>query len=309
MPESRLPTSESDWKGRMGGPLVSIFNFPSPASASKISLQQFLHLQIYWTKAKSEAPLFSAGRELLIKPEQYNRAKKDLDGAEFWTGYLCSILKHGASTLNTGAFPQIGTFSLVRHFQAQCEGFNDMDLENCLSKVTPISKRLRRPPPSESPTRLMPETPNESMQQQLAELNLNSDLSESPSSNLQSSSPLDYSPALNEVDLPAVKDEQIVNTALILFLTAVTMHFDIPADWSLHRERFVFGESGTKLFEARVDGYLWSRRNRQKKAIIEVKPVARTSNLDAIRMQEAAQMAAWICSSPDKDPKPKQKFK
>lgn len=293
----------------MGGPLVSIYDFPSPVSASKISFKQFLHLQVYWTEAKSDKSLYSVGKELLIDPEQYKRAQRDLDGAQFWTGYLGSILKHGASTLNTGAFPQIGTFSLVRHFQVQCDELNDMDLENCSPKITPVSKRLRPPPPSESPTRLMPETPNKKIQKHFAELSLGYGLSDSPSSDLQSSPPSEHSPALDEVDLPAVKDEQIVNTALILFLTAVTMHFDIPAEWSLHRERFVFGESGTKLFEARVDGYLCSRRNRQKKAIIEVKPVARKPHLNTIRMQEAAQMAAWICNFPDEDSKPKQTFK
>ena len=52
------------------------------------------------------------------------------------------------------------------------------------------------------------------------------------------------------------------------------------------------------MFDARVDGVLRKKRGNEVKAIVEVKPYLPTPNIEAIRMQEAAQMAAWICNYP-----------
>ncbi|KAI1825764.1 hypothetical protein F4861DRAFT_164941 [Xylaria intraflava] len=51
------------------------------------------------------------------------------------------------------------------------------------------------------------------------------------------------------------------------------------------------------MYEARVDGYLRSTSN-EVKAIVEVKPCVRSAKREKIQMQEAAQMAAWICNDP-----------
>ncbi|EFX05307.1 hypothetical protein CMQ_3376 [Grosmannia clavigera kw1407] len=58
--------------------------------------------------------------------------------------------------------------------------------------------------------------------------------------------------------VPAVKDEQIVNMALILFLDALAIHCeDVNGGWSAHRHPFVFKDKDrTKIYEARVDGCL-----------------------------------------------------
>src|SRR5205814_7291897 len=71
-------------------------------------------------------------------------------------------------------------------------------------------------------------------------------------------------------------------------------------EWTVHRKSFRIGERGERGFEARVDGTL-RRRGGDKEvlAIIEVKSLRRVNFLNAIRMQEAAQMAAWISSYPE----------
>lgn len=96
---------------------------------------------------------------------------------------------------------------------------------------------------------------------------------------------------------PPTKDEQIVNTALIVFFNALTTHFDFYSNWTLHRKPFIATFENAQ-FEARTDGYLDSPGGKTR-AIIEVKPVLRSRHRLPIQMQESAQMVAWIRSDDD----------
>jgi hypothetical protein len=96
--------------------------------------------------------------------------------------------------------------------------------------------------------------------------------------------------------VPTHKDEQIFNSALVLFLKAVTVHFVGDANWSVQRKAFHIADKGEKIFEARVDGVLFRRRDHQIMAILEVKPCVRGKKEADIQRQEAAQMAAWTSS-------------
>ncbi|KAJ5420187.1 hypothetical protein N7465_002706 [Penicillium sp. CMV-2018d] len=101
----------------------------------------------------------------------------------------------------------------------------------------------------------------------------------------------------------SISDEQIVNTALLLYLEALLINFGgIQADWTPERRALVVKRhNGQKVYEARVDGFLRYQRDRNNPimAIVEVKPFPRdTDPNDSIRMQESAQMAAWICQHP-----------
>ena len=61
-------------------------------------------------------------------------------------------------------------------------------------------------------------------------------------------------------ELSPTKDEQIVNTALLLFLSTTTIHHPgVKLDWSLERRAFKF----SKLFKANVDGVLLTRSDRK----------------------------------------------
>ncbi|KAH7325713.1 hypothetical protein B0I35DRAFT_474458 [Stachybotrys elegans] len=73
----------------------------------------------------------------------------------------------------------------------------------------------------------------------------------------------------------------------------------VKGDWTLHRRPFFVTNSTNKnIYQAQVDGFLRLKANKQPGAIIEVKPHLRqvlpAAHRD-IRMQEGAQMAAWIC--------------
>src|SRR5256885_1865717 len=92
-------------------------------------------------------------------------------------------------------------------------------------------------------------------------------------------------------NFPPTKDEQIVNSALVLFLKAVTVHFVGNANWSIQRKAFIFADKGAKVFEARVDGVLLRRCDHQITAILEV-PFVRGKKEGDIQRQEAAQMTA-----------------
>lgn len=207
----------------------------------------------------------------------------------------------------------------------ECGQLRDVEATDSSSKFmfTPVALRTRlstrscaEPPASPTPGPKEPTTDSKVIGAWIKDFDPETPMRkltlESPESarlGSQSSDPSSFiSPAPVAAGLSAVEDEQIVNTALVMFLRALTMHFKVQAHWSLKRQRFVFGEKGDKVFEARVDGCLRSSRN-QVKAIIEVKPFLREADPKAIRMQESAQMAAWICNYPDEKPQKNQSFR
>lgn len=103
---------------------------------------------------------------------------------------------------------------------------------------------------------------------------------------------------LESLIYPPTKDEQIVNTALLIFLNALTAHFPLANDWTLHRKIFVAQFKHASI-EARTDGYLGDRSDGKVRALVEVKPAARKKYRTPIRMQESAQMVAWIMNDPE----------
>ncbi|KAE8321350.1 hypothetical protein BDV39DRAFT_210808 [Aspergillus sergii] len=74
----------------------------------------------------------------------------------------------------------------------------------------------------------------------------------------------------------------------------MSLHFEGSLRWMPHRFWFKF-ESGGAAFEARTDGYLKDHRTGNVIGIVEVKAGLRSSD-KSIRMQESAEMVAWITS-------------
>lgn len=93
------------------------------------------------------------------------------------------------------------------------------------------------------------------------------------------------------------RDEQIVSTALVLFLNALSMHFGTVVSWKMHRKAFV-AEFEEARYEARMDGYLGDQ-NQNPYALVEVKPIRRAEKTNMIQLQEGAQMASWIKNDTD----------
>ncbi|KAI1422363.1 hypothetical protein F5Y12DRAFT_624094 [Xylaria sp. FL1777] len=129
-------------------------------------------------------------------------------------------------------------------------------------------------------------------------------LSNSPHTPSPPATPEDYSsPFVDPSTLKDIQDEQIVNTALIDYLNSLAIPCkELTADWKLHRLSLIARNSNReKTYEARVDGYLERRSDRKPLVILEVKPCRRFNNEDPIRMQESAQMAAWISQYPPRN--------
>ncbi|KAL4806211.1 hypothetical protein BDV18DRAFT_139000 [Aspergillus unguis] len=99
---------------------------------------------------------------------------------------------------------------------------------------------------------------------------------------------------------PQSEDEQIVNTALVIFLKALTLPFALNVDWTMHRKAFK-AKFGAAEYEARTDGYLRCTATGEPRAIVEVKATLRSKKESEIRMQESAQMVSWLVSHPESE--------
>lgn len=83
---------------------------------------------------------------------------------------------------------------------------------------------------------------------------------------------------------------------MLTFLNALTLYYlDTSYRWSISRVSFIMRDrdrDNAKVYEARVEGLLRSKQGGRALVIIEVKLFLHSSFVNAIRTQEAAQMAA-----------------
>ncbi|KAL4881326.1 hypothetical protein BJY04DRAFT_63505 [Aspergillus karnatakaensis] len=137
---------------------------------------------------------------------------------------------------------------------------------------------------------------------------LEGDLSSEPSSDP------DFKRASGALDVfPAASDENIINSLLVAFASTVTFSFKgVKGHWTQERRRYKVQAEykvniknkqtvvNKKLYEARTDGHLFipNEKNSYSSVIIEVNPVTR-NKCPRVRMQETAQMVAWIHAEPD----------
>ncbi|KEZ46422.1 hypothetical protein SAPIO_CDS0745 [Scedosporium apiospermum] len=311
--DASLPDSNTAWQKQvashgLGGKTIHQASFRD--SASKINKKQFLLLRVLHRPLQDAGELFSKDYLKDFIAESYIKRAFLFIASESNTSfaqYHASIESQPTSSrpfsASDTAFPELGTFTLVRYFQLA-----SMDLLTTDYEDTP---KLEFAPPApreaavkaKAAVRDMLTTPTKSTgvmthllgrdTPDISKLKI-SDLSMTPQSPMNS---------VTGRQVKAIEDEQIVNTALISFLIAVTLHSpQIKADWSLSRMAFSVSDEAQgskKIFEARVDGVLRMRKGREVKAIAEVKPYLRhQKKYNDVRMQEAAQMAAWICTNP-----------
>lgn len=252
------------------------------ASASKIGIDQFLLLRVLWKERQKAQDLI----KFVGLQDWMKKAQKELLGLQSWSKYCSSF----------GAGKQIpeGTFAIVRHYQLEAAKTDGTPTPTMFD--TPIARRTRGQLLSKVQlkmrnTHLSTPTPKGTNVPQ------NWSTSESDDEDIptpcRAETPVP--PELVNVMYPATKDEQIVNTALIVLLNALTIHLNsFSSKWTLHRKAFI-ATFGDAAFEARTDGYLDDHQGKPS-VIVEVKPVMRSTKLSAIRMQESAQMVAWIKS-------------
>lgn len=284
-------------------------------SASSMEFDQFLLLRVvYPSTLHPELVYHAQHRATWLRPDAFDAAAASLKARGEWKLYLNSILPAQQQQQPTQAsLSPLGLFALVRYYQLATE--KEHEEQNCLSRpkidFSPVAGRTRsrqaapaRPSgPPETPTR-PPRGEQEEAEILFRDLELDSPSKSSPEPSTPEI-PETLSPAnpsdpdwVEAAEFKAANDEQIVNTALLLYLNALSIACpQVQGDWTLHRRQFVLKSKGKKVYEARVDGYLRSRKN-EVKAIVEVKPFTRSSNPQSIKMQEAAQMAAWIGVDP-----------
>ncbi|KAE8155174.1 hypothetical protein BDV25DRAFT_126095 [Aspergillus avenaceus] len=188
-----------------------------------------------------------------------------------------------------------GTFAPARHYQLHVSKTEQSEFSNgvvCTPKVHDTRSRTKaaqlpiRQPDFTSTT--PPMNPSQGFETPRIDDEAGSpfQLSLSPPSQWSTIQPGD------EFMYPPTKNEQIVNTALLVFLDSLTLHFGLSVSWSLHRIALT-AEFANAKFEARTDGYLADPKG-DIKAIIEVKPVLRQKKGPQIRIQESHQIVAGL---------------
>ncbi|MCJ1467786.1 hypothetical protein MMC07_006411 [Pseudocyphellaria aurata] len=288
-------------------------------SASRIKNPQFFALRVLWQVQK----LFPLASELCDR-ETFDDAKEFLREWRSWNAYLEDIKgRAGSSSLRT--VKDIGAFSSALYYQMRAYSSPRVKvLGPAVTKVMPspgpevsavptdsgIYKRTRSQKPIlNSPGDPVTPTPMSRSQKEKQPFSMKefdavvADMEESSSDE----TPQGYKVArypetpARPAEILASRDEQIVNTALLLFLDNVTIyHQDVRAEisssprWTSERLQLKCGK-----WEAWTDGFLQLGRDGSKaRAILEVKPFVRKVNSLAIQRQESAQMAAWIYQSP-----------
>ncbi|OJJ48980.1 hypothetical protein ASPZODRAFT_23265 [Penicilliopsis zonata CBS 506.65] len=95
-------------------------------------------------------------------------------------------------------------------------------------------------------------------------------------------------------------NEDIVNTAAISLLTAITVGSVEGAVWSPHRAP-LYANFKRASMEAQIDGYLSVGLLSQTSLILEAKARKRAAHEPAVSMQETAEMVAWLMAKPPSD--------
>ncbi|KKZ68153.1 hypothetical protein EMCG_06164 [[Emmonsia] crescens] len=279
-------------------------------SASMTDLRHFLTFRALWT-VKRQAQFFPE----IWGIKNISGAHKLLENISGWSAYLDQFDKPKTAPL---PIPKLQSFSLVWYYQrfifrvvgdesssrvsARLRPRPAQDKDNRDTSPTPPPKCPSTPPLERSRRNLSLEVTFDKLDIQ-SDDDSNHSVETTPESITNRPSPQSPAAAESKVIYPRVADEQIVNTALIIFLNAISIESDgVKAEWSLQRKifRVLKPNESTILFRAATDGHLsmLDKPEVSSKAIVEVKPFMRNFGLQT-RYQETAQMVAWIFTEPD----------
>ncbi|KAK2768594.1 hypothetical protein FQN54_000450 [Arachnomyces sp. PD_36] len=294
-----LPSTPREWQNLVGKKRLigSTIHTARLSSASTIEEDQYLLFRVLWRIHPIEQ--FDLKRLDLAAWE--TKANEHLANYSSWKTYCDGLVDRTVYE---------STFALAHYFQLQAADTEDeTSAPNVV--VTPIASRTRSKIAAagrqlarthlQTPTKSTGALPDDSESESESELELE-DEEEGDLTDIES--PLvSRSPAPEEIRhllFQQTKDEQIVNTALVNFLSALTLHAGLANHWTLHRKSFKANFTNAS-FEARTDGYLEDEKpGGRVRALVEVKAALRIKKRKPICMQEAAQMVAWIRSHPDR---------
>ena len=300
---------------------VNIHNLTTAKAASEILLKQYLALKVVWNINKTTAlrdewlgRYCRLGSQGKTRVEELNRHTMKNDPA--WKAYINTVEKRDNVRLRPSTvFPsEMGRFALVLQSQLQVVAMpeNDDHTRDARKVILtpgrgPSPGALHGPPggtqaiPGAPGLRVRPPTDRSGKGVRGPRDSQDSERSSQRSTFAPRamSDISDESATYAALMAPPARDEQIVNTAAMLFLNALFIHERRRADWTLHRKAFRF-ESDTVKFEARTDGHLQLTGTETSAAILEVKARGRKADHHhRIEMQESAQMALWIYQEPE----------
>ncbi|KAK2793826.1 hypothetical protein FQN50_009973 [Emmonsiellopsis sp. PD_5] len=278
-----VPDSPREWQAQVDllGLSTQTIHSIQLKSASRGSREQFLLLRVLWKDHTSSEFLrfFNLNQWLPV-------AKDKLGNLSSWRKYYQSF---------TSPIPE-GTFAPARHYQLEVSKTEQRDFGSGVVFTPKVHLTRSRTQAAQLPIRqpdFTSTTPLRKPNQAFETPCVDDEADTSPLG--FSASPPSHWSTINPDDefmYPPTKDEQIVNTALLVFLDSITLHFDLPVSWSLHRMALTAEFTNAK-FEARTDGYL-ADCDGDIKAIIEVKPVLRQTKEPQIRIQESHQIVAGL---------------
>ncbi|KAL4945680.1 hypothetical protein BDV06DRAFT_209289 [Aspergillus oleicola] len=339
---SNLPkqiANEQQWAARATAHdvhLKHIFDLQNCRSASKMTKPQYLALRPLWSFNEAEE----------FEPEQWgitgmNEARDHLDRIPGWHTYLDVISQTNQMSQLLPVTEPLSNFTDVWYWQQILQQLDENDEfpeeEDVIFTQTPLVQRLRdRIQGRQGISQAEPQTPTRRPLGGLLSSLKNMSIEETPSCALRPPPSLsppqprprrepdsEWRPSEEEEEeeekkekpvFPGASDENLVNALLLSFASAVTITTaGMAAHWSFQRKAFkVKAKKGAKIYEARTDGHLYvaskANTNMKSSAIIEVKPFPRSSS-NRVRMQETAQVAAWIHAEPDTlDGTPNQRF-
>ena len=285
------------FKEGITGPTIRIYD-EEFNSASKFTVRQFLRLRTLWRPVK---PRHFDPTKFGLSKEEIDEARIELANYNSWKSY-CESFEPGTK-MKEGNF-----------FAAKTHQKNAADI---ISEVisSPIANRTRsknsnpsrsdHDPQAESPTRSRNPGAQDPGQIDIDSLmtpgSKYDEFDVEPSPLPSGNTPMSKEFIPGEPIYGKTRDEQIVNSALIDYLNALTDHFDLGQHWVLHRRPLHAIVNGKQLYEARTDGYLTDESGEASRGLIEVKAARRDKHMFEIFRQESAQMVAWIINEPDKD--------
>lgn len=331
-----LPHNATAWRTAAKKHSIKASWIEVQTSGSGVAFPDFLTLRATWPR--KIIPAAGLDDRKLMAPElqrKLDEAVYYLSSDNEWLMYLKSLDSQSSGQASRSSVNLRGTYALVRYYQylsSQKKDGVDTNWDVISPKVSSFTRSRYREDPQVTPTpagRPVPDAEAEHFLGAIEGLDLQTPTSQglkTPASKAPSSRSIltPYTPlqSFGASEEEAVEDEQIINTALVLFLNALTLHCPKVSDhWSLYRKPFTYRDArGAKVYEARVDGLLRSE-DKIPKILVEVKPCHRCAGSKQgkkgppkakIRMQETAQMVAWIYEShkPDsKAPPPMQIFR
>ncbi|PYI05846.1 hypothetical protein BO78DRAFT_407843 [Aspergillus sclerotiicarbonarius CBS 121057] len=295
-----LPSSEKAWLNSIknqGLGVGSIHEEKHFSSASKFEAKHFLLLRVLWKQTHIKD----------FKPEKFGlqewlkTAQTMLAGYDSWQKYLGSF---------DGQYNE-GNFFLAKVHQEEAWHVASEMSDSIL--LSPPRRKTRSHDHPELGTPSKSKASEIELDDLFRELDIpvtpETRLGASPFGSIGSWADRSWGPRhLWKEMYPKARDEQIVNTALLNFLKALTSHFrSLSSDWTLE-QNVLEAKFDSGSYIAKTDGHLKGKAGGDVRGLVEVKTCLRALRLDDICRQESAQMVAWLKENPETPGQPFRRF-